>query len=119
MKWTDVRQHFPHAWVMLGATQAHSVDNRRIVDELAVVDRYPDGQSAMQGYSELHRREPQRELYVLHTDREALEITELRWLGLREEYLAAHLHPGLTPLGYPEPPKGLRIRRCAPPSDPR
>ncbi len=84
MKWTDVREHFPRQWLLVEATQAHSEENRRIVEDLAVVDCYADGQSAMRGYSDLHRREPLRELYVLHTDREELDITELRWLGLRE-----------------------------------
>jgi len=37
----------------------------------------------MNGYRELHRRDPQRELYVLHTDRETVEVTEVHWLGIR------------------------------------
>ena len=86
MKWTDVRQHFPHQWLLVEATEAHTSEDRRIVEDLAVVECFPSGESAMQGYSQLHRREPQRELYVLHTDREQLEITELNWLGLREAH---------------------------------
>jgi len=39
--------------------------------------------SAMTGYKELHHREPGRELYVVHTDREALDIDELHWFGIR------------------------------------
>lgn len=84
MKWTDVRQHFPQQWLLVEATKAHSENDHRIVEDLAVVECYADGQKAMRGYSELHRQDPQRELYVLHTDRKELEITELNWLGLRE-----------------------------------
>jgi hypothetical protein len=84
MKWADIRRRFPHQWLLVEATQAHSYKDRRIVEELAVVECFDDGQSAMQGYSDLHRREPLRELYVIHTDREELEITELNWLGIRE-----------------------------------
>jgi hypothetical protein len=84
MKWIDVRKRFPHQWLLVEATRAHSSENHRIIDELAVVECFDDGQSAMQGYSDLHLREPQRELYVIHTDREELEITELNWLGIRE-----------------------------------
>ena len=34
-------------------------------------------------YIQLHREAPERELYVFHTDRETLDITERRWLGIR------------------------------------
>ncbi len=37
----------------------------------------------MKGYAQLHREAPQRELYVFHTSREALEIGERTWLGIR------------------------------------
>ncbi len=84
MKWSDVRRHFPHTWLLVEATQAHTRDSRRIVEDFAVVESFGNGQTAMKGYSELHRREPQRELYVIHTDREQVEITELNWLGIRE-----------------------------------
>ncbi len=84
MKWDDVRQHFPHQWLLVEATQAHTTANHRIVEDFAVVECFGSGETAMKGYSELHRKEPQRELYVIHTDREQVEITELNWLGIRE-----------------------------------
>ncbi len=84
MKWIDIRRRFPDQWLLVEATQAHSHENHRIVDELAVVECFDDGRTAMHGYSELHRREPQRELYVIHTEREELEITEFNWLGIRK-----------------------------------
>jgi hypothetical protein len=34
-------------------------------------------------YLSLHRQAPQRELYVLHADRETVEIAEPRSLGIR------------------------------------
>lgn len=37
----------------------------------------------MSAYGELHHLDPQRELYVLHTDRPDLDIEERRWLGIR------------------------------------
>ncbi len=83
MKWKEVREHFPREWLLVEATEAHSKDNHRILDELAVIETFPDGGSAMDGYVELHEKAPRRELYVLHTDREELDIEELRWLGIR------------------------------------
>jgi hypothetical protein len=83
MTWQEIRDHFPSQWLLVEATDAHSEDNRRIIEDLAVLERFPSGKSAMDGYIELHEKAPQRELYVLHTDREELEIEELRWLGIR------------------------------------
>ena len=83
MTWNEIRQHFPQQWLLVEATQAHSESNRRILDQMAVLGSYPSGKTAMDGYLDLHRRMPERELFVLHTSREELEIEELRWLGIR------------------------------------
>ena len=83
MKWAEIREHFPQQWLLVEATRAHSEGNQRILDDLAVIETFPSGKSAMNGYMGLHEQSPHRELYVLHTDREDLEIEELRWLGIR------------------------------------
>ena len=83
MTWPEIRQHFPEQWLLVEATQAHSKANRRILDQMAVLGSYPSGKTAMAGYLDLHRKMPERELFVLHTSREELEIEELRWLGIR------------------------------------
>jgi hypothetical protein len=83
MQWNEIRQTYPGQWLLVEAIDAHSHAGQRIVEELAVVDACPDGMVAMTRYKELHRREPGRELYVVHTDREALDITELHWFGIR------------------------------------
>jgi hypothetical protein len=83
MQWQEIRERYPHQWLLTEAITAHSAGGERFVDDLAVIETCPDGLAAMKAYRELHRRDPQRELYVLHTDRERLEITEQRWLGIR------------------------------------
>ena len=83
MQWQEIRERYPHQWLLLEAIDAHSSEGQRILEDLAVLESYPDGMSAMNGYRELHRRDPDRELYVLHTDRETLEVPELHWFGIR------------------------------------
>jgi hypothetical protein len=83
MKWTEIRSHYPNRWLLVEAIEAHSEEGQRILEELAVVDSFPDSVIAMQRYTQLHREAPERELYVLHTDREKLEIFERQWLGIR------------------------------------
>lgn len=83
MKWKDIRRNYPQQWLLVEAIAAHSQADQRILEELAVIDAFADSVTAMQRYTDLHRDAPQRELYVFHTDRETLEITERRWLGVR------------------------------------
>ena len=82
MQWNEIREHFPHQWLLIEALAAHSVEDQRILDDIAVVQSFSDWVSGWNGYKDLHRKDPQRELYVLHTDREHLDIGEIRWLGL-------------------------------------
>jgi len=83
MQWQEIRDRYPHQWLLTEALAARSAGGERILEDIAVLETYPDGLAAMSGYSELHRRAPQRELYVLHTDRETLDIGELHWAGIR------------------------------------
>lgn len=83
MQWQDVRKHYPDQWVLVEAIKARSEAGKRILEELTVVNTFPDSPSAMQAYQSLHRQTPQREFFVLHTEREQLDITERRWLGIR------------------------------------
>ena len=61
-----IRTHYPEQWLLVEAIKAHSLDNKRILDQLAVVGAFPDSVSAIKGYSQLHHEAPLRELYVFH-----------------------------------------------------
>ena len=83
MQWQEVRKQHPKQWLLLEAIKAHSEESTRILDQLAIVSTFPDSVAAMKRYAQLHRETPQRELYVFHTSRKTLDITERRWLGIR------------------------------------
>lgn len=83
MTWLDARRQYPHRWLLVEALMAHSKAGKRHLDQLAVVDAFSDGETALRAYLSLHRDAPMRELYVVHSDREELEITERSLLGLR------------------------------------
>lgn len=83
MQWQEIREHYPRQWLLIEAITAHSEQNQRVLDQLAVVGTFPDSVVAMQAYKRLHHEAPERELYVFHTSRETLEITERQWLGIR------------------------------------
>ena len=83
MQWQEIREHYPQQWLLLEALQAHSEGNKRILDQLAILGTFADSTSALRDYSQFHHEAPNRELYVFHTSRETLDITERRWLGIR------------------------------------
>ena len=83
MRWEEIRQRYPDQWLLVEAIKADSVAGKRIVEQLSVVSEFPDSVVALKDYAQLHREAPERELYVLHTSRELLDITERTWLGIR------------------------------------
>lgn len=83
MKWEAIRKNYPDKWILFEAIDAHSFNGKRIVDEISVLDSYEESKEALKVYKELHLKEPERELYVAHTSKKDLDITERKWLGIR------------------------------------
>ncbi len=83
MDWERVRKNYPGQWVLVEAVDAHSVSGKRILEQLAVLHSFSDSLTAMRSYKEIHKKSPQWELYVLHTDRNSLDISERQWIGIR------------------------------------
>jgi hypothetical protein len=83
MKWEEIRQRYPGQWLLVEAIQAHSEAGQRILDQLVVLEKFADSPTALEKYKQLHHHSPARELYVLHTDRQQLDIAERHWLGVR------------------------------------
>ena len=54
---------------MIESLEAHTEDNRRVLDRIAVVKVCPDGATAIQSYRRLHQQRPTREFYFVHTAR--------------------------------------------------
>jgi hypothetical protein len=90
MQWNNVRQAYPNQWLVIEALEAHTENDRRQLDRIAVIEACPDGQAAMQSYRHLHQQYPVREFYFVHTGRETLEIIEQRWAGVRRGHA---VHP--------------------------
>ena len=83
MQWQEIRSHYPQQWLLLEAVKAHSENDQRILDQLAVLDAFPDSATALSAYARIHCEIPQRELYVFRTSRDTLDILERQWLGIQ------------------------------------
>lgn len=82
MQWSEIRKVYPDQWLIVEALEAHTVDNQRLLEKLAVIETCSDGSNAMTCYRKLHKDYPQREFYFLHTSRKELDIKERKWLGI-------------------------------------
>jgi len=75
--WEDVRRCYPSEWVIIEAIDAVSVGGQRILQQVTVVNSFgKDSNKALREYVLLHREQPDRELYVVHTNRPVLDIKE-------------------------------------------
>ncbi|HEX9060392.1 MAG TPA: hypothetical protein VF941_09450 [Clostridia bacterium] len=86
MTWEDVKRTHPGQWLIIEAIEAHTEVDRRILDNITVVDTFnEDNNKALLEYINLHRKHRERELYVVHTSRQELDIIEQKWTGVRAE----------------------------------
>lgn len=83
MQWGEIRQQYPDQWLLVEAVDAHTEGDQRILDDLSILQSFADIKEAMTHYGAVRRKSPFRELYILHTSREIIEISETRLLNLR------------------------------------
>ena len=76
MTWSERRKAYPNTWLVIEALEAHCDAQQRMLDRIAVVESCEDGSGALQRHQRLHHEHPWRELYYVHTGREALDIRE-------------------------------------------
>lgn len=83
MKWSEIRTQYPRRWLLVEALKARTRADQRILTQLAVLGTFANSKAALRKYAQFHRETPERELYVFHTSREKLIVTEKMWLGVR------------------------------------
>ena len=47
MLWGEIREHYPHQWLLVEAIKAHSERDKRILDQLAVISTFQDSTAAL------------------------------------------------------------------------
>lgn len=63
MKWDEVKKAYPSQWLLIEALDAKTVGEKRIVDEIAIVDTFSnDSQKAMDRYLQLHKQHKERDI---------------------------------------------------------
>ncbi len=84
MNWTDVKDVYPNQWLVIEAFDAHTTaESLRHIEKVSVIGKCVDGEMAMAEYRRLHKKNPLKEYYFIHTSRKDLDIPERKWLGIR------------------------------------
>lgn len=84
MKCSEARINYPNKWLLFEATEAYSNDGQRVVEDLSVINIFDEGRVALKEYSEKHKKNKSREMYVYHTSNKELMIEERNWIGIRK-----------------------------------
>lgn len=84
MKWKEVREKYQNRWVLIEALESESKDSRRIILDISVINDYDNGSKALKEYSEKHKKDKTREMYVYNTKHEELIVEERTWIGVRK-----------------------------------
>lgn len=84
MEWTEICNKYKNQWVLIEAVRAYLKDSKRIIEEINVLfESGDDSRDALLKYKEIHKQDPERELYVVHTSREKIDINEKFYVGVR------------------------------------
>lgn len=84
MEWPEAREIYPNKWLLIEAIGAYSEDGQRVIKEISVINVFDDGRDALKEYSEKHKKDKSREMYVYHTNNMELIIEERNWIGVRK-----------------------------------
>ncbi len=84
MTWKEIRQQYPHQWLLIEATVTQSDAGQPTLNEMAVIGTFSDSVTAMQSYAQLHQTANERALYVCHTAQDELEITARNGVAIQD-----------------------------------
>ncbi|WP_254698607.1 hypothetical protein [Parageobacillus sp. VR-IP] len=52
MKWSERRKQYPNQFVLVEAVSAYSQNDKRIIEEMTVINRYHSASDAWNGYKQ-------------------------------------------------------------------
>ena len=84
LKWSEATKNYPDKWLLFEAIEAYSKEGKRIIEDISVINVFDEGRDALKEYSEKHKKDKSREMYVYHTKNKELIIEERNWIGVRK-----------------------------------
>lgn len=84
LKWSEAINNYPNKWILFEAIEAYSKEGQRIIEDISIINVFDEGRDALKEYSEKHKKDKNREMYVYHTKNKELIIEERNWIGVRK-----------------------------------
>jgi len=78
MKWNEIRELYPNTFIKFEIVESHIMEDKEIVDEIALIKTLKDGKDAMKEF--LNCKNGQ---YIYNTSKENLEIQVVKYIGVR------------------------------------
>lgn len=85
MKWSEVRQLYPNAVVLVEALKSETQGQERVIEEMSIIDTFENGNAAWKVYKKLHAENRDRDLYIFHTNNEKNTVIEQPYIGVRRK----------------------------------
>jgi hypothetical protein len=83
MTWEQIRAHYPDQWVIMEALQAKTDGDRRVFEQLAVLDSCVDNGELFPRYKKLRAAFPGKELIFYHSANTTMDVKIKNWYGVR------------------------------------
>ena len=78
MKWSEVRKYYPDKFVKFKVLKYTTVDNKRFVDDVAMIEVINDGLEAMKEFAKCKEGE-----FIYNTKNEQVIIDVVKYTGIR------------------------------------
>ncbi|HLR37144.1 MAG TPA: hypothetical protein VK084_03780 [Chitinophagaceae bacterium] len=85
MKWEKVRARFPNRCVLVEALNAKTHQGERLINDMAVISDFENGNDAWRAYKQTHAKDQSREFYIFHTNNTDIKNIEQPYLGVRRK----------------------------------
>ncbi|MFK9095340.1 hypothetical protein [Bacillus salipaludis] len=82
-EWSEVRQHFSERCVLVKAIKSETRGKERVIEEMSVIDDFENGNGVWKVYKKHYAENQSRELYIFHTNNEAIKVIEQPCIGGR------------------------------------
>lgn len=78
MKWSEVREIYPDKFIKFEVLNYDTIDNKRYVDDIAVMKVIKDSKEAMKEFSQCKEGQ-----FVYSTNNEQIIIEVVKYIGIR------------------------------------
>jgi len=74
LNWPEIRKQYPNKIVLVEARSVYLKGNKRVIEEMCVLENYENSREAWSGYKKFRFKLSGRELYLFHTSNAQINV---------------------------------------------